>query len=140
MGIWNDDLTKIVVLPSVLFATRLNSQNRNETSLLKVTDTLMCVGILLFPIGIIEVPTPRIWRFFFISVPYTITELQVPETLKYIPRGSKWSDVKNVLFSSSKCEKKKNLLKPNNQVRNRLLLSDRSSSMKEYTCHYGVST
>jgi hypothetical protein len=45
--------------------------------------------------------------FNFISVPYTITDPQSPATLQYIPRGAKWSDVKNVLFSSSKCEKRK---------------------------------
>jgi hypothetical protein len=28
---WNDDRTKIIVLPSFQIATRINSQNRNET-------------------------------------------------------------------------------------------------------------
>jgi hypothetical protein len=51
---------------------------------------------------------PEINDFFdFISVPYTITDLQTPETLYHIPRGAKWNDVKNMLFSSSKCEKRK---------------------------------
>jgi len=45
--------------------------------------------------------------FIFISVPYTISELQVPETVKYITGGAKWSDVENVLFSSSNLEKRK---------------------------------
>jgi len=40
------------------------------------------------------------------SVPYTTTELQAPETLQYIPPGAKWNDVKNVHFSSSKFEKR----------------------------------
>ena len=31
----------------------------------------------------------------------------VPETLQYIPRGAKWSDVKNVFSCSSKCVKNK---------------------------------
>jgi len=31
LGIWNDDRTKIIVLPSFQLATRLNSQNTNET-------------------------------------------------------------------------------------------------------------
>jgi len=31
LGIWSDDLTKIIFLPSFQLATRLNSQNRNET-------------------------------------------------------------------------------------------------------------
>jgi len=55
--------------------------------------------------------------FDFILVPYTITDLQAPENLKYISRGAKWKDVKNVLFSSSKC-KKENQLKHKNKVRN----------------------
>jgi len=38
--------------------------------------------------------------FVFISVPYTVTDIQAPETLYYIPRGAKWNDVNNVLFSS----------------------------------------
>jgi len=45
--------------------------------------------------------------FDFISVPYTITDFQAPESLYYIQRGEKWNDVKNVLFGSAKCEKRK---------------------------------
>jgi len=36
--------------------------------------------------------------------------------------------------------KKENQLKHKNQVRNRHLLTVRSSCMKDYTCHYVVST
>jgi hypothetical protein len=36
-----------------------------------------------------------------------ITDLQAPETLNNIPLGEKWHVVKNVLFSSSKCDKRK---------------------------------
>jgi len=43
----------------------------------------------------------------FTSDRYTITDLQAPETRQYIPRGRKWSDVKNVHFSSLKMSKKK---------------------------------
>ena len=45
----------------------------------------------------------------FISFPYTITDLEAPETLYYIPRGAKLNDVKNVVFSSTKYEKKKKI-------------------------------
>ena len=31
LGIWNDDRTKMIVLPSFQFDTQLNSQNTNET-------------------------------------------------------------------------------------------------------------
>ena len=34
---------KIIFLPSFQFVTRLNSQNRNETSLLMNSDTLICI-------------------------------------------------------------------------------------------------
>ena len=43
--------------------------------------TLICLWILAFPIGIIEFSTSRKCCFDFISVPYTITDFQAPETL-----------------------------------------------------------
>ena len=58
-GIWNDERTKIIFLPSFHLATRLKSQNRNETCLLLNSDTLICIWILAFPIWIIQVSTPR---------------------------------------------------------------------------------
>ena len=50
-------------MPSFQLVTRLNSQNRNETILLINSDTLNCICILAFPIGIIQVSTPRKWSF-----------------------------------------------------------------------------
>ena len=50
-------------MPSFQLVTRLNSRNRNETSLLMNSDTLICIWILVFPIGIIQVSTPRKWSF-----------------------------------------------------------------------------
>ena len=76
LGIWEDERSKIIYLPSSQLVTRLNSQNRNETILLMNTVTLICIWILAFPIGIIQVSTPRKWNFYFISVPYTITDFQ----------------------------------------------------------------
>ena len=63
LGIWNDERTKILFLNSIQLVTRLNSQNRNETSLLMNSDTLNCIWILAFPIGIIQVSTIRKWIF-----------------------------------------------------------------------------
>ena len=80
-GIWEDERSKIIYLPSFQLVTRLNSQNRNETILLMNTDTLICTLILAFPIGIIQVSTPWKWNIYFISVPYTFTDLHAPETL-----------------------------------------------------------
>ena len=76
LGIWEDERSKIIFLPSFQLVTRLNSQNRNETSLLMNTDTLICIWILVILIGINQVSTTRKWSFYFISIPYTITDLQ----------------------------------------------------------------
>ena len=63
--IWNANRTKIIIiLPSLQLVTRINSENRNELILLMYSDTLFCIWILVFPIGIIEVSTQQIWRFF----------------------------------------------------------------------------
>jgi len=45
------------------------------------SDTLYCIWILVYAIGIIEVSTHEYEVFYFISVTYTISDLQVPETL-----------------------------------------------------------
>ena len=63
LAIWEDERSKIIFLPSFQLVTRLNSQNRNETSILMNTDTLICIWILAFPIGIIRDSTPRKWSF-----------------------------------------------------------------------------
>ena len=76
LGTREDESPKIMFLPSFQLVTRLNSQNRNETSLLMNSDTLICIWILAFPIGIIQVSVQRKWITYFISVPYTITDLQ----------------------------------------------------------------
>ena len=64
LGILNDERSKIIIiLPSFQLVTRLNSQNRNETILLSESATLICIWILVFPIGIIQVSTPWKWSF-----------------------------------------------------------------------------
>ena len=78
LGIWNVERTKIIFLPLFQLVRRLNSQNRNETIPLNYSDTLNCIWILVFPNGIIQVPTPRKWSFYYISVLCTITYIQAP--------------------------------------------------------------
>ena len=63
LGIWEDKRSKIIFMPSFQLVTRLNSQKRNEKSLLMKSDTLIYIWILAFPIGIIEFSTPRKWSF-----------------------------------------------------------------------------
>ena len=45
LGIWVDERSKIIFLPSFQLVTRLNSQNRNETNLLMNSDTNLCMNI-----------------------------------------------------------------------------------------------
>ena len=81
LGIWNDVRTKMIVLLSFLLATRFNSKTQMKLGLLMNSGTLICLWILVLPIGIIEVSTSRKCFFDIISVPYTITDFQAPETL-----------------------------------------------------------
>ena len=61
LGIWEDERSKILFLPSFQLVTRISSMNRNETILIMNSDTLICIWILAFPIGIFQVSTPRKW-------------------------------------------------------------------------------
>ena len=63
LGIWEDERSKIILLNSFQLVTRLNSQTRYEISLLMNSDTLICIWISAFPIGIIQDSTPRKWCF-----------------------------------------------------------------------------
>ena len=105
LWIWEIERSKIIFLHSFQLVTRLNSQKRNETSFLMNSDTLICISILAFPIGIIQVSTPRKWSFLLYFSSFH--DYWPPTTLISLVHNSlgKWSDVKNVLFSFSKCEK-----------------------------------
>ena len=77
---------------------------------------------MLFPTGIIEVSTPRKWRFLLYFIPYTITEFQPPETLSNIPRVGIVAMWKTFFSAPQNAKKKENQMKHKNQVRNRLLI------------------
>ena len=81
MGIRNDDRTKMIVLPSFQLAKRLNSQNTNKTEFINELGQINMFMNIRFPISLIEVSTSRKCCFYFISDPYTITDLQAPDTL-----------------------------------------------------------
>ena len=106
LGICNDESTKIIFLPSFQLVTRLNSQNRNETSLLMNSDTLNNICILVFPFGIIHVSTPRKWSlllYFSSSHDYWL-----PSTLNSLVNNSgEMERCEKRVFSFSKCEKLK---------------------------------
>jgi len=140
LGIWNDERTKIIFLPSIRLVSGLNSQNENERSLLMNTDTLICIWILVFPIGIIEVSNPRKWIFllYFSSLqdfwpPSTLISLEhnsLGEMERCKKRASQLLKMRKMKFSwniKTKCVTD-------------FLFTVRSSSMKDYTCPYVLST
>ena len=131
--------SKIIFLPSFHLVTRLNSQNRNETSILMNYDTLISIWILAFPIGIIQVSTPRKWIFllYFSSFHDYWPSTTLISLVNNVGRnGVMWK----TCFSASQNAKNESQPKHKNQVRNRIFLTVRSSSMKDYTCHYVGST
>ena len=96
LGIWTDDRNKIIVLPSFMLDTRINSQNRNETASINVLWQFIFSWILVFPIGLIEVSTPRIWRF----LPYF-------SSLQEFWHSSTWNSlVRNSWCKTERCEKR----------------------------------
>ena len=105
LGIWNDERTKIRFLPLFQFVARLNSQNRNETSLLMKSDILICLWILVFPNGIIQVSTPRKRSFFLYFK--SLRDYWTPTTLISLVHNSlgEIERCEKVLFSFSECEK-----------------------------------
>ena len=82
LGIWENERSKIILLTSFQLFTRLNSQNRNETCLLMNSDTLNCIWILAFPIGIIQVSTPR--KLSFLLYFRSIHDYWPPTTLIFL--------------------------------------------------------
>jgi hypothetical protein len=100
--------------------------------------TLNCLWMLVFPIGTIEISTSRkCWFWLYFSY---LHDCWPPSTWNSLVHTSwsKWNDVKNVFFRSSKCEKNSWNKKP--KCVKDFLLSDMSSSIKDYTCNYVVST
>ena len=137
-GNLNDNRTKIIDLPSFQLVTRINSQNRNETEFINVLWHIICIWILVIPIGIIEVSTPRIWIFLFYFI--CLHDFRTPSTWTSSCHSS-WG-------KKERCEKrafqllkmlKENQLKHKTKCITYFVLTVRSSRMKNYTCHFEVS-
>jgi len=139
LGIWNNYHTKIIVLPSFQLATRLNSQNTNKTEFINELWHINCIWLLLFPIGIIEVSTPRKWLFWLYFS--SLHEYWLTSTWNYLVHSS-WGEMASCEkrgFLLLKMPKKKISWNTKSKCVTEFLLTVRSSSMKDYTCHYWVS-
>jgi len=108
---------------------------RNETILLMNSVTLICIWILVFPIGIIEVSTTRKW----ISLLYfsSLHDYWPPTTLISLVHNSlgEMERCEKLDFQLLKMQKKKISLNIKTKCVTDFLLTVRSKSMKEYTCH-----
>ena len=107
LGIWNDERTKIIVLPSFQFVTRINSQNRNETEFINGLWHI----ILYMNVGISNWHNwsfdPRIWSFLLYFS--TLLDFWPPSTWKYLVHTA-WCEMErceNRVFQHLKCEKRK---------------------------------
>ena len=140
LGIWIDDRNKIIILPSFQLDTQLNSQNTNETEFINENNTLICIWILVFQVRMIEFSTSRkccLWRYFS-----SFHDYWPPRTWNSLVHTS-WGEME-------RCEKRAFqllILRKKNMswnIKTKLvtdfLLTVSSSSMKDYTCHYVVST
>ena len=139
LGIWEDERSKIIFLPSFQLVTRLNSQNRNETITLMNSDTLICIWILAFKFGIIQVSTPRKWSFLLYFSSFH--DYWPPTTLISLLHNScvmEWCE--KCTFQLLKMRKMKISWNIKTTCVTDFLLTVRSSSMKDYTCQYVVST
>ena len=110
-----------------------------KLSLLINSDTLICIWILVLPIFISEVSTPRNCSFC----------LYFSSLHNYWPPIT-WNPLVHTSFSEmEQCEerafqlfKMRKKIKWNKETKclTDYLFTVRSTSMKEYICHYGVST
>ena len=108
LGIREDERSKIIFLPSFQLVTRLNSQNKNETSLLMYSDTLICINIIISNWHNSSFGSTKMNFLLYFS---SLHDYWPPTTLIPLVHNSltKWSDVKNVLISFSKYEKWKSV-------------------------------
>ena len=130
----------IVVLLSFQLPTPLNPQNTRKLSLVMNSDTLLCIGILVFPIAIIEISTQHNWSFWhYFSSFHDYWPPTTRNALVHTSLGEMEQCEKRV-FSSTKCKKKEISWNIKTKCLTDILLTVRNTSMKDSTCHYGVST
>jgi len=136
LGIWNDDRRFVFISSPYTIKIRTH----RKMILLINTDTLNCIWILVFPFRIIEVSTTRIWSlslyFSFLNDywPPTTRNSLVPTSLCEM----EWCEKQ--AFQHLKIRKKKISWNIKTKCVTDNILRVWSTIMKNYTCHYGVST
>ena len=122
MGIWNDDPTKMILLPSFQLATRLNSQNTNETEFINERwhiNLFMNICISNWNNRSFDLTKMLFLNLFqFLTRLITSKHLELFSTYLVGRNGTMWK----TCFSATLNAKKEIPLKHKNQVRKRLLI------------------
>ena len=135
LGIWNDDRTKIVVLPSFQLVTRMNSQNRDENVFINVLwhiNFYMNIAISNWNNWSFD-PTNMKFFLYFSS----LHDFWSPSTWNSLVHTS-WGEMERCevsAFQLLKMRKKKISSNIKTKCIKDVLLSVRSSRMKDYTGH-----
>ena len=132
--------TKMIVLLSFQLYARSNSKNTNETEFIKELWYNNFLWILVLPIGIIEVSTSRKFCFWFYFS--SLHDYWTPSTWKSLVHTS-WGEMElceKRAFQLLKKWKKNMSWNIKTKCVTYFFLTVTSSSMKDYTCHYVVST
>ena len=122
LGIWNDDRTKIIVLPSFQLVTLINLQNRNETEFINVrwhVILYMNIGISNWHNWTIDTTDMTFFTLFQFLTRF-LTSKYLKRFRSYIVgrKRALWK----TCFSAPENAKNENQLKPKNQVHNRLFI------------------
>jgi len=139
LGILNDDHSKIIVLPSFQSVTRINSQNRNETSFINILWHIilyMNIGISNWHNWSFDHPKMRFFTLFQFLTRF-LTSKYLKNFSTYLV-GRNWA-MWRTCFSAPEMRKKNQLKQKSKRITD-CLSTVRSSRMKDYTCHYEVST
>ena len=107
ISIWEFEKMNFLKKYFSFFSSRytIKFTEQNETILLMNSDTLIWIWILAFPIGIIQVSTPRKWSFLIYFS--CLHDYWTPTTLNTLVHNSlgemEWCEKR--AFNFSKCEK-----------------------------------
>jgi hypothetical protein len=105
-----------------IIVTWLNSQKRNEYEIINKLFTLICIWILVLPVGIIEVSTTR--KLIFLLYFSSLHDYWPPSTCNSLVHTS-WGEMEGCekgAFLLLKMRKMKNQFKTKNHVNNRLFI------------------
>jgi hypothetical protein len=127
-----------MVFPSFPFATRLNSQNRIETEFINEHWHLFFTWILVYPFGIIEDSSPRNEVFHLFQIVIWLRSFKYLKLFSTYLVGRKGAMGKTCFSAPQNGKMKISLNIKTKSVTE--FLTVRSLSMKDYTCHYEVST